>query len=187
MRLQVAERLGTLAVPAVFFMSNKPRGLSESKAESEGKRGPKPSISRAKIKAICKRVAKGVPQKYACIRAGVGVSTYFRWLSEAEFTLAPGQQPTREQLLSRELRDALENAKAEAIEFHVSKINLAARRGNWKASAWRLKTLDREEFEPTLHVENEIIAPSEPIPVAVTFSAMDERFAAALKRAYGKE
>lgn len=149
------------------------------------RRGPKCKISRARIKAICKKIAQGVPQQYAAVCCGIARTTYFRWLQEGDELIPEGIQPTIEQLLTRELRDAVEKAKAEAINFHISKINLAARRGNWKASAWRLQSLDKEEF--STKTQTEFTGPEGgDIPVAITISAADQKFSQVLKRIYGK-
>lgn len=67
----------------------------------------------------------------ACSFAGIGTSTYFRWLKEAEADDAP------EHL--REFREAVESARAQAIVRNVKLIQDAATNGTWQAAAWWLE------------------------------------------------
>ena len=67
----------------------------------------------------------------ACQYAGISAATYYRWLTEAD-------QPDATDL-HRDLREAVEKARADAEVRNVQLIQQAAQGGTWQAAAWWLE------------------------------------------------
>ena len=61
--------------------------------------------------------------------AGIGKTTYYRWLDKAEDGIEE----------YREFRNAVQKARAEAEGAHIMNIRKAADNGVWQASAWFLE------------------------------------------------
>lgn len=96
----------------------------------------------------------GLPQELACARAGIGTSTYYRWLARGgEWAELPLDEVPEEQRPYREFRDAVEKARADALLVRLANIRRAgqgtpaeydsdgnllrpAREPQWTADAW---------------------------------------------------
>lgn len=101
----------------------------------------------------------------ACAYAGIGTTTYFRWLKEAEADDAP------EHL--RELRESVESARAQAIVRNVKLIQDAATNGTWQAAAWWLERSQPHMWGRNDKVRAELSGPDgKPIETTVTVKEM---------------
>lgn len=97
---------------------------------------PKPTGRPSKLtpeiqERIISALRAGNYQDTAAQYAGIGVSTFYRWMEQGSEPDAPA--------LYREFREAVENARAEAEVRHVALITQAAQSGTWQASAWYLE------------------------------------------------
>jgi hypothetical protein len=97
----------------------------------KAKVGRKPLLmNEAKIGLLADAFAAGNSIRNACGMAGVGVSTYHRWMAEFE--------RAGEGSLIREFRDRIKKAQAEAEHRNVLLIQKAATT-RWQAAAWWLE------------------------------------------------
>lgn len=78
----------------------------------------------------------------ACQYAGLGYSTYFKWMQEAKADDAPPELV--------EFMESVESARAQAIVRNVKLIQDAAQNGTWQAAAWWL-----ERSQPTMWGRND--------------------------------
>lgn len=70
----------------------------------------------------------------AALYAGIGVSTFYRWLEIGEADLERDKQSPE-----RELLEAVKEAEAQAEIAAIALISRAAADGSWQAAAWRLE------------------------------------------------
>jgi transposase len=80
---------------------------------------------------IVSAIAAGNYAETAAQAAGIGKTTLYRWLEQAEDENADH--------IYRDFRDAVEKAKAEAEERDLKVITQAAHDGSWQAAAWKLE------------------------------------------------
>jgi transposase len=80
---------------------------------------------------IVSAIAAGNYAETAAQAAGIGKTTLYRWLEQAEDENADQ--------IYRDFRDAVEKAKAEAEERDLKVITQAAHDGSWQAAAWKLE------------------------------------------------
>lgn len=66
----------------------------------------------------------------ACTMAGIGKTTYYKWMAKAEANEGPEFV---------EFMNAVKKARAEAEGAHIMNIRKAADNGVWQASAWFLE------------------------------------------------
>ena len=83
----------------------------------------------SKVEELVKWLKLGYYIEDACTMAGIGKTTYYRWLEKAEEGLEE----------FRDFRDAVQKARAEAEGAHIINIRKAADNGVWQASAWFLE------------------------------------------------
>ena len=83
----------------------------------------------SKVEELVKWLKLGYYIEDACTMAGIGKTTYYRWLEKAEEGLPE----------FRDFRDAVQKARAEAEGAHIINIRKAADNGVWQASAWFLE------------------------------------------------
>lgn len=91
--------------------------------------GRKPKCSAATIEAISKALQGGNTYANAANLAGIGESTFWRWLERAEEVakkLEEGVEPDPAELIYLELQEAVVHARAFGEAFHVSRLVLAA-------------------------------------------------------------
>src|SRR5262245_2955154 len=90
--------------------------------------GAKSKLDRRLIRRISRIVAQGQTQRTAALSCGIGETTFYRWLEEAD----NGND------LAREFRESIKKAKAEAEGRMVKLVRKAAVK-NWQAAAWYLE------------------------------------------------
>ncbi len=88
------------------------------------------------IARVAEGVRLGMPFAHAARRAGIGESTFYQWKQRGD----AGEQPFAEFL------EAVESAKAECEAKQLQRIQRAARKGNWQASAWLLERRYPDEY-----------------------------------------
>ena len=93
----------------------------------------------------------------ACTMAGIGETTYYRWLDESDHA------PEGHEL--REFREAVKRAQAEAIHRNVMIIQKAAPR-QWQAAAWFLERRAPKEWGRRDRVEMGGDGSGQPIVIA---------------------
>ena len=87
--------------------------------------------------AVLEHVRRGATRGLAANAAGLGRSTFMRWM-------ARGKKERRGPF--RDFWDALKKAEAESVMELLQRINAAAERGTWQAAAWWLERRYPEEF-----------------------------------------
>lgn len=97
---------------------------------------PKPMGRPTKLTAdiqekVVAAINAGNYQETAAAYAGIGTTTFYRWMEQ-------GADPDAPQIY-RDFREAVENARAQAEVRHVALITQAAQSGTWQASAWYLE------------------------------------------------
>ncbi len=108
-------------------------------ARTKTKPSGRPSEFTAEVeKAILDALAAGASVTSACEAAGVGRTTYYRWLEQGE----PEDGPEH----FRDFRDATTRARARARVAYSAVIRRAASEGDWKAAAWFLERSEPEEW-----------------------------------------
>ena len=83
----------------------------------------------SRVEELVKWLKLGYYIEDACTMAGIGKTTYYRWLEKAEEGLEE----------YRDFRDSVQKARAEAEGAHIMNIRKAADIGVWQASAWYLE------------------------------------------------
>jgi hypothetical protein len=74
----------------------------------------------------------GCPIKDACGCAGIGETTYFKWMQWADSDRKDARR-------YQEFRDRIKEAEGEATQAWLAIIEKAARDGSWQAAAWKLE------------------------------------------------
>ena len=80
---------------------------------------------------IVQAIQAGNYLEVAAQYAGIGTTTLYRWLQQAE-------DPTADDMY-RQFRDAVESARSAAEVRNVALIQKAANDGTWQAAAWYLE------------------------------------------------
>lgn len=89
-------------------------------------------------KAIIRAVELGSPYRLAVQSAGVGYTTFKRWMAQAEQDEEGGA--------FRTFRDDVKKAEGKAVEKWLEIIDKAANNGSWQAAAWKLERRYPERF-----------------------------------------
>jgi hypothetical protein len=114
----------------------------------------------------------------ACAYAGIGTSTYYRWMQRALDPDAPD--------IYREFREAVQRARAEAEIRNVGLIQRAASDGTWQAAAWFLERSHPRKWGR--HDRHEVTGPDGgPLEVAVDAESLEARLAAIIARRRGTD
>ncbi len=87
----------------------------------------------------------GCPVRDACGCAGIGETTYYKWMQWAD-------SDRRDAKRYRDFRDAIKEAEGEATQGWLAIIEKAARDGSWQAAAWKLERR-RDMFVPKMRQE----------------------------------
>ncbi len=121
---------------------------------------------------IVKAISAGAYATVAAKAAGIGKSTYFRWLEEA---LKENAKP---ELV--EFREAVKEAEAQAEIANIALIRTAAQAGTWQAAAWYLERKHAERWGRTTKLQAELSGPDgKPIQIddakAAVMALLDER------------
>ena len=121
---------------------------------------------------IVKAISAGAYATVAAKAAGIGESTYFRWLDEAQ---KPNAKP---ELV--EFRESVKEAEAQAEIANIALIRTAAQAGTWQAAAWYLERKHAERWGRTTKLQAELSGPDgSPIQIddarAAVIALLDER------------
>jgi hypothetical protein len=109
---------------------------------------------------ICLAIRAGNYAKVAAAMAGVGETTYYRWLELSEESNAKKEY--------REFRESIERAEAEAEVAAIARIRQAADNGDWKAAGWYLERKHGERWGRNDKLRQEITgANGEPIALSL--------------------
>ena len=82
----------------------------------------------------------GCPKKDACGCAGIGQTTFYKWMEWADSKRKDAKR-------YREFRERIKEAEGEATQRWLAIIEKAAVDGNWTAAAWKLERR-RDMFIP---------------------------------------
>jgi len=110
-----------------------------------------------RIEASVAAIAAGVPVTHAARAAGVHRSTLSAWRAD-----------------NSDIRDRLEKAEAEAVQFHVAIVRKAAIEGVWTASAWWLERTHPAEFGKRLRTDQSVTVRDEAADLASFTAAVEE-------------
>ncbi len=88
-------------------------------------------------KEIGQNIILGMPIKFAAEAAGIGETTFYRWMQS-------GEKAKRGKF--REFWEYIKECQAKAVQLHVKLITRAANEGSWQASAWILERRHPNEF-----------------------------------------
>ena len=103
--------------------------LASSLDSSTSNIGRPSKLEDSRVEELVKWLKLGYYIEDACTMAGIGKTTYYRWLEKAEEGLEE----------YRDFRDSVQKARAEAEGAHIMNIRKAADNGVWQASAWYLE------------------------------------------------
>jgi len=103
--------------------------VSSSLDSSTSNAGRPSKLDDSRVDELVKWLKLGYYIEDACTMAGIGKTTYYRWLDKAEDGIEE----------YREFRNAVQKARAEAEGAHIMNIRKAADNGVWQASAWFLE------------------------------------------------
>jgi transposase len=81
-------------------------------------------------------IREGNYRETAVQAAGVGLTTFYRWMEIGETDAEDGRHSPY-----REFREAVQKALADAEVADIALIETAARNGSWQAAAWRLERM----------------------------------------------
>ena len=101
---------------------------------------------------ICLAIRLGNYAKVAAEMAGIGETTFYRWLEMAEKPNARKDY--------REFRESIKRAEAEAEVSRVARIVQAADNGTWQAAAWYLERKHGERWGRNDKLRQEISGPN---------------------------
>ena len=109
---------------------------------------------------VCIAIRAGNYAKVAAAMAGVGETTYYKWLEMADEPNAKKEY--------REFRESVERAEAEAEVAAIARIRQAADNGDWKAAGWYLERKHGERWGRNDKLRQEITgANGEPIQLSL--------------------
>lgn len=109
---------------------------------------------------ICLAIRAGNYAKVAAAMAGIGETTYYKWLEMAEKPNAKKEY--------REFRESVEQAEAEAEVAAIARIRQAADNGDWKAAGWYLERKHGERWGRNDKLRQEITgANGAPVEISI--------------------
>lgn len=108
---------------------------------------------------ICMAIRAGNYAKVAAAMAGIGETTYYKWLEMAELPTAKKEY--------KEFRESIERAEAEAEVVAIARIRQAADNGDWKAAGWYLERKHGERWGRNDKLRQEITG-ANGAPVAIS-------------------
>ena len=102
--------------------------------------GRKTKLTTEVIGNIANWLKLGYYQEDAAVMAGIGESTFYKWMKEARALEEGEKDPVddSDELLI-ELIEAVKKARAESEGAHIRNIRRASDNGIWQASAWFLE------------------------------------------------
>lgn len=114
----------------------------------------------------------------ACAYAGIGTSTYYRWMQRSKEHDSP--------VIYVEFREAVQRARAEAEIRNVGLVQRAASDGTWQAAAWFLERSHPRKWGR--HDRHEVTGPDGgPLEVEVDAGSLEARLAAIIARRRGTD
>lgn len=101
--------------------------------------------------SILGNIRLGVPVKDAMKIQGISERSYYSWIKRGSDELERLERdqsavPNPSEVQFLQFLQSVERAKSEAAGLHVATVTNAARRGDWRASAWWLERQRPEEF-----------------------------------------
>lgn len=109
---------------------------------------------------ICLAIRAGNYAKVAAAMAGIGETTYYKWLEMAEKPNAKKEY--------KEFRESVEQAEAEAEVAAIARIRQAADNGDWKAAGWYLERKHGERWGRNDKLRQEITgANGAPVEISI--------------------
>ena len=112
------------------------------------------------LELLLKALRAGNDQKVACEVAGIGETTFYRWMEIAE-------QPNAKKEY-REFRESVKQAIAGAEADAVIRIQQAATNGRWQAAAWWLERKHPDRWGRNDKIRAEISGPNgQPIQIDI--------------------
>lgn len=116
-------------------------------AKKKKKTGRKAKVlTDAMEERFLRAISLGCPIKDACGCAGLGESTYYAWMVEAN----EGKTARSKRL--KEFQERIKEAEGEATMRWLAHIEAAANDGSWQAAAWKLERR-RQMFVPKVKQE----------------------------------
>lgn len=165
-------------------MSEKPaKPEKPTKRAKRAKAVPKKEKPKGRATKLTPQVQEGIInsirlgnyQDHASLANGISVSTFYNWLErgkkERERIEDLELSPNPKEALYLDFLEAVEKAKAEAIQRNVGIIQKAASIGSWQAAAWYL-----ERTVPTIYGRKQQVAlqgVENGAPVQVTVDTKD--------------
>ena len=116
-------------------------------------------LTKETVDKICLAIRAGNYAKIAAEMAGIGETTYYRWMEEADKEGAPKH--------FREFRESIRKAEADAEVAKVALISQAASAGDWKAAGWYLERKHPERWGRNDKIRQEISGP-DGAPIALS-------------------
>ena len=102
--------------------------------------GRKTKLTTEVIGNIANWLKLGYYQEDAAVMAGIGESTFYKWMKEAKALEEGEKEPeTPNDELLIELIEAVKKSRAESEGAHIRNIRRASDNGIWQASAWFLE------------------------------------------------
>lgn len=102
--------------------------------------GRKTKLTTEVIGNIANWLKLGYYQEDAAVMAGIGESTFYKWMKEARALEEGEKEPeTPNDELLIELIEAVKKSRAESEGAHIRNIRRASDNGIWQASAWFLE------------------------------------------------
>jgi hypothetical protein len=125
------------------------------------KPGHPTKFNKALGKQICAGIERGLYRRRAAALVGVGDTTLSEWMNKGT------QEPKKYAAMAQFVRD-MEQAEAVFVDRHITQIQKAADKGDWKAASWLAERRRPLEYGKTEKRINE----GEPTATADT---MDQR------------
>ena len=111
------------------------------------KRGRKVKLNQAIQDAFIQAIKLGCPKKDACGCAGIGETTFYKWMEWADSS-------RKDAHIYQAFRERIKEAEGQATQRWLAIIEKAAQAGQWQAAAWKLERR-RAMFIPRVKTEVE--------------------------------
>ena len=107
--------------------------------------GRRSKLTEEVTERFIRAIKVGCPIKDACGCAGIGETTYYKWMQWSD-------SDRRDVKIYRAFREQVKVAEGEATQAWLAIIEKAAREGSWQAAAWKLERR-RDMFIPKMRQE----------------------------------
>ena len=100
---------------------------------------------------IMKQIGAGIAVRHALKAQGIPERSFYNWTKrgaeeQERLDRNPDAKPDPDEFVFWQFWQSLERAKSTAVNAHVATIASAAKRGDWRASAWWLERTHPEEY-----------------------------------------